>query len=146
MKSLLNVALTLSLIANAVLGVLFYRVLRMSRGMPLPRKKPDFSFLERELSAVLKEPEFSEIVELHQFETKEWICAAVLVHRVEDIRPHWEKINHLVKRVSVTCKVPGRIAGWYSDPNDPRKEIGTIVQFGYSQEVGYRQPNEFYVE
>ena len=138
--------LAISLVANAVLGISLYRVLQSRRGRPLPRQKPVFIVVERELQSVMAEPAFAEILEFGRFEAKEWICAVVILHKVDDIRPHWDKIVQIVSRVSKTCEIPGRPSGWQFDPDDPQRMTGTILQFGYSPEVGYRHPNEFYEE
>jgi hypothetical protein len=114
------------------------------KGKALPAEEPDFAKIKRELQSVMAKPEIAAVLELGEFKTKTWICEAVLLHKVKDMKPYWSKIEEVVNTVSAQCKVPGRAAGWYADPHDPQRFIGTTVQFGYSREVGYDYENELY--
>jgi len=114
------------------------------RGKSLPTEKPDFAKIEKELRATLTQPGIAFVLELGDFKVKEWICQAVLLHKVKDIMPHWNKITEVVNSVAKKCHVPGRAAGYYIDPQDPQRMIGTTIEFGYSTEVGYDYENEFH--
>lgn len=135
-----------SLILNAILACVVFRLLARRNGKPLPRKKPDFAEVERVLAAATGGPELAEFFDLDQFEAKEWLCQAILIHKVVDIHPHWNKIERLVRQVEQACAIPGRVAGCTFDLENPQRMMGTTLQFGYSSEVGYSHPNEFYEE
>lgn len=144
MKKYLIPALYASVVANGLLGIVLYQVLQSRGGKPLPSQKPDFAAVEAELSRQLAEPEVAKVIRLEKFVAKDWICMAVLIHKEKNMGPHLQRVSQLVREVSSKCKIPGRTAGWVADPQDPRRMTGTTIEFGYSPEVGYRHPNEFY--
>jgi hypothetical protein len=115
-----------------------------SRGKKLPAEKPDFEAIEAALRAVLAGPTVAAILEFDGFEAKQWLCSVKILHKVKDIGEHWDIVESVVKSVANQCKIPGRVAGGYRDPNDRQREIGEILEFGYSREVGYDYQNEFH--
>ncbi len=114
------------------------------KGKKLPEQKPDFAPVEAALKAALSAPELAALVALDGFEVREWVAEAKLLHKVEDLRNDWEKLEGLVNAVSRECGLPGRPAGWYWDPDDIQRMIGTTLHFGYSKEVGYDHENDFH--
>lgn len=133
-----------SLLLNVVLLILVaFAWLRLG-GRSLPSTPPDFQAIQRSLSTHLQEPGYASLLKLESFESKQWLCQAKLVYQVKDIQPHWSQLETLVRSVKRECSVPGRVAGEHLDPADHSHIIGAVIEFGYSPEVGYRHPNEFY--
>jgi len=114
------------------------------RGKKLPVMEPDFAAVEASLRAVLAAPDAGGVVGFDGFDAKQWLCQARLRHQVTDISQHWGTIERVVSSVATQCGVPGRVAGEYRDPNDRQRTVGEILEFGYSPEVGYDHPNEFF--
>jgi len=142
MKRLLALSLLLNLLFLILLGLAYRRL----GGKTLPSRPPDFSMIQQSLSTHLSQPDYASVLKLDSFESKKWLCRSKLVYQVTNFQPHWQQLQALVRSVSHECSVPGRIAGSYLDPSDPSRIIGATVEFGYSPEVGYRHPNEFYQE
>jgi hypothetical protein len=117
------------------------------KGKKLPEEKPDFAKVEEALRATVAAPELSALVTLDGFEAREWVAEAKLRESfVERSKTNWDKIYAMVEAVSAQCGIPGRMAGWYSDPEDWRRHIGSTLHFGYSSEVGYDHQNDFFTE
>jgi len=134
--------LTISLIGNAVLGGAIFYLFPRRKGGPLPRRKPDFQSVERELKDLLDGAEFHEYFELLGFEVGEWLCRAFLGFRKQAAEPaDWPLAQDLVHRVREKTGLPGRTAGHLMDPETGRTLIAVILEFGYSREVGYDHPN-----
>lgn len=132
-------ALIFSLILNILLiGFLVYMLINKPGLRPLPDKKLDFTRIEEELRKTLVEPEFAELFELMKFNHDDWLCRAYIREKFEKLtQEHYSKLQDIVNHVSITFDIPGRTAGWVPDPDEPRRFIGTIIEFGYSLEVGY---------
>jgi len=135
--------LAASLLINAALIAASGRLWLRCHGKPLPRRKPDFDAIELALTHELKRRSLDDVVELTRFERRDWICRATLTHRVADIHAHWSEILSLLQAVSRQCNLPARPAGWAFDPTEPDRMTGTLLEFGYSPEVGYHHHNEF---
>ena len=142
----LKSALAISIALNVGLGITVRKLLSRRKGKPLPRRRPDFDKIEHCLKKALASPPYEDLFELRDFKAKEWICGASLIHRIDDISPHWDTLEELVHYVMKSCDVPGRPSGWVSDPKDNQRMIGTSIEFGYSPEVGYNHPNELYID
>jgi hypothetical protein len=138
--------LILSLALNAtLLAALFFasRRIRAMRPRPLPRIKPDFAAIENEIVEILKQPEYAPHLSLVSFEARVWICQVKVLH-VDAQTFEWSTLEDLVRTVSQRIKIPGRPAGWHCDDSRPPRYMGSTLEFGYSPEVGYAHPNEFY--
>src|SRR5262245_58015089 len=133
-----------SLLLNVVLPILVALAYLRLGGRSLPSTPPDFQAIQRSLSTHLQEPGYASVLKLESFESRQWLCRAKLVYQVKDFDSHWTQLETLVRSVKRECSVPGRVSGSNLDPADHSHIIGAVIEFGYSAEVGYRDPNEFF--
>lgn len=136
-------ALIFSILLNLLLiGFLAYEYNHEPGLKPLPDKKPDFNKVEGELREALSKPENAELFELMKFNHDDWICRASILEKYEKpSSEHWSRLQDIVNRVSISCAIPGRQSGWVADPEDPSRFIGTYIEFGYSNDLGYDRKN-----
>ncbi|MHC4871746.1 MAG: hypothetical protein ACYTFY_07865 [Planctomycetota bacterium] len=142
----MNTALVISIILNIffIIIILAYYIPRINRSKKLPEAKPDFVAIKTALEKELEKPGNKELFELMSFETKTWLCRASIKENFDNpSKENWEKLQEIVGEVKSECKIPGRQGGWVQSPENPRLNIGTTIEFGYSSEVGYNHKNEF---
>jgi len=137
-------ALVASLALNAALALALWRKTRRRCGRALPERRPDFAAVEGRLRHELARSPASEAFGVKEMRVGQWLCQVLLSHeRVPDQASH-DGLRRVIKSVSAACGLPGRPAGLFFDEADPARLAGTIVEFGYSPEIGYSHPHEFF--
>ena len=123
------------------------QIAERKRGKPLPVDNPDFTEVERVLNDAVVEPDVARLLKLDDFASKGWLSQAKVLYTTDlrDMPGYWATVERLVQTISTKAGIPGRVAGSYFDKEDPHRMIGLVLEFGYSREVGYDQPNEFHV-
>ena len=109
----------------------------------LPSETPDFQRVE----AIVREAvsRHAGVVSLRKFTSREWVAEAQVLHCGMKSEDAQDILSAISEEIRARSGHPVRIAGWILNADD-RSVRGTLIDIGYTLEMGYDHMNELYEE